>query len=191
MQERTFVADLSSDRTWGVRAVASFSQGHTPLGSEERDRLRERPGEVVLVLQASDGTFWLHTKSFYPPDVYRLATGGLKAGESPDDGYARELQEETGIAPAPPPKRVARIGYSEDGVQFPFESYLYRIERVDAIPSPADQNEQITAWRKVTRSGLVDVARTLRALPTEWRSWGLFRAVAHEVLIEALDRREG
>ena len=185
------MTDLCTDATWGVRAVASFGDEHTPLGSGERDRLRERPGEVVLVLRASDGTFWLHTKSFYPPGIYRLATGGLEAGESPDDAYVRELLEETGIAPAPPPRRVGRIGYRENSGRFPFESYLYGIEHVDAIPSPADQDERITAWRKVPRSDLVDVARTLRTLPAEWRSWGVFRAVAHEVLTEALSRGQG
>jgi 8-oxo-dGTP pyrophosphatase MutT (NUDIX family) len=179
----------AADPVWGVRAVVAFGRGFEALGPGERHRLFEGPGEVVLVLSTSDGQYWLHTKGFYPSGTYRLATGGLKEGETPDAAYGRELLEEVGIAPAPMPDRVARIGYCEDAEVAPFVSYLYGVGHVDRPPEPADRDEQITGWRKVPRAGIEDAARLLRELPPDWRSWGVFRAVAHEVLLEALNRR--
>lgn len=179
----------AADRTWGLRAVVTFGEGSVPLGPEERRRLFARSGEVVLVLSSSDGRFWLQTKDFYPSGVYRLPTGSLKEGETPDAGYARELLEETGIAPAPAPDRLARIGYREDGNEAPFVSYLYGVGHVDAAPEPRDPNERITGWRQVPAAGIQDVARLLRELPADWRSWGVFRAVAHDVVLEALKCR--
>jgi ADP-ribose pyrophosphatase YjhB (NUDIX family) len=190
-RDRSAVLDFSADSLWSIRAVASFGGTLPALGAGGWLRLETEPGEVVFVLRTSDGSFWLQTKAFYPPGVYRLPTGGLKERESPEEAYARELAEETGISPAPAPSRIAQIGYRNDGVEARFVSYLCGVDHVDGAPEPADSGERISGWRKVTPDGLVDAADVLRTLAPDWRSWGEFRAVAHDVLVEALKHSGG
>ena len=172
--------DLVADPTWTWRADAfvDLSEG------DELNRLRARPGEVVLVLERPPREVWLHTKDFYPPGTFRLPTGSLKQGEAPDDGYGRELYEETGIRPAPDPRRVAVIRYSGPGGRFPFASYVYRVVSVERQPAPVDDAERITGWRTIPWTDLGKVAASLRQFTDRWQAWGAFRAVVHDVLAE-------
>jgi len=180
------MVELVADLAWGWRMDSVLAD----MAGPESERLRERPGEVVLVLERPDDGIWLHTKGFYPPGTWRLPTGGLKHGEAPDVGYVRELAEETGIVPAPPPRRLAVVRYAATtGERYAFASYLYRVPGVGEPPRAADASEDITGWRAVPPAELDRVAADLRRLPDGWRPWGEFRAVAHEVLA-AIRRRD-
>jgi len=149
-------------------------------------RLRERQGEVVLVLNDTHHHVWLHTKAFYPDGAFRLPTGGLKHGESPDEGFERELAEETGIRGVSH-DCIGVLHYTHDGEKFPFTSYLYIVWDVDDVPIPEDTGEAITGWMPVSRDGLHDHTRSLRALGDGWEAWGEFRALAHDLLIAMMD----
>jgi 8-oxo-dGTP pyrophosphatase MutT (NUDIX family) len=175
--------ELTDDPEWGHLAITTLD---TPDG-DELDRLTSVAGEVVLVLERSDASVWLHTKEFYPGETYRLPTGKLLDGETPDDGFARELMEETGFVP-PSPKRVARIRYYQNTTPYRFASYIYHVTDADDTPCPVDETEEIVGWKPVSMPDLDSVAAELRNLPARFVGWGQFRAVAHEVVAE-LSRR--
>ena len=156
------------------------------VGPEERERFVSTPGEVVLLLTTNDGRVWLHTKDFYPQGIYRLPTGKLRYDEAADAGFARELGEETGIAPVSPPNCIARIRYGTAGTPYAFVSYVYQVSGVNKPPRPTDDSEQITGWRHVPVRDLMAVASELQTLPQRWVSWGRFRAVAHEIIVTLL-----
>ena len=176
--------DLAPDSDWGWAADAEIGF----VDGDELDRLVDVDGEVVLLLARSDGALWLHTKSFYPGGVWRLPTGKLADGESPDDGYARELGEEASIVPAPPAERIARVTYRSGDRSYRFQSYLYRIRNVDDPPVPADVSEQITEWRPATSAEVASTAQSLLALAEPWENWGRFRAQVHHVVTEIGER---
>jgi len=165
---------------------SSYVVDLSEVGPEEHDRFIGTPGEVILVLTTRDELVWLHTKDFYPNGIYRLPTGKLHEGESPDAGFARELHEEAGIAPIPPPECIAHIRYQSGDEVYPFVSYVYRVHDANDSPSPIDESEQITGWRCVPVRELTSVATELRTLPKRWASWGRFRAPAHDVIAEVL-----
>ena len=50
----------------------------------EKERRMGIADEVVMVVPRPGGKVLLHTKSFYPPGTYRLPTGRLRLGESPE-----------------------------------------------------------------------------------------------------------
>ena len=180
--------ELRDDPAWGVHAIATFGPELPAPGSPEDQRLTTRPGEVVLVLRASSGSVWLQTKEFYPDGIFRVPTGSLKQGEAPDEGYRRELAEETGVSPLPAAERLARISYRRNRSLLPFESYLYLVRGIDVQPSPSDPGERISGWRLTPAADLAAVARELRGLGAQWGSWGVFRAVGHEVLLGVLPK---
>jgi 8-oxo-dGTP pyrophosphatase MutT (NUDIX family) len=175
--------ELTEDPEWGYLAVTTLD---TPDG-DELDRLTSVAGEVVLVLERSDASVWLHTKEFYPGGTYRLPTGKLLDDEIPDDGFARELFEETGFVP-PSPKRIARIRYYHDTTSYRFVSYIFHVTGADDTLCPVDETEEIVGWKPVSIPDLDTVAAELRNLPDRFVGWGQFRAVAHEVVAE-LSRR--
>jgi len=55
---------------------------------------------VVAVVRNPDGTRVLAFERVDPPGFWQLPQGGLKAGETPEQGAWRELAEETGLTDA-------------------------------------------------------------------------------------------
>jgi len=154
-----------------------------------------RSAEVVLVLRAADGQVWLQTKAFYPPDTWRLPSGGLDPGEAPEQALARELWEEAGLRDlAARPLGRVRYDVTVAGRAIRrFFSHLYLVEVGGASPDSQDADEGIAAWRAVPVSDLPLVAAHLEALPAtpirdtgRWADWGRFRAVVHRLVPELL-----
>jgi ADP-ribose pyrophosphatase YjhB (NUDIX family) len=82
----------------GVPAESSFSYEVT---EKEYNRIRSsqkhgRNHDVTLYIRKG-GKYVVIAKPFYPPGLYRAPSGGLKPGESFDDGIEREMVEETGV----------------------------------------------------------------------------------------------
>lgn len=145
------------------------------------------PGEVVIIVDRGDERLLLMTKSFYPPDVYRLPTGKMKPGELPDEAFRREVMEETGFE-VDKFVRLADIRYIfRNGLRhIEFHSYLIKTSKLQGEPEPLDKDEQITGFREVDVCELEKVADGLRNLPKPWTDWGQFRAIAHEVAFQEL-----
>ncbi|MBF5029593.1 NUDIX domain-containing protein [Micromonospora sp. ANENR4] len=95
----------------------------------------------VLLFQGSDPARPGHRYWFTPG-------GGLDPGESPADGAARELAEETGLRLAP-----AELGAPvwADTVEFPFDGVWYRQEQQFYLV-------RVTGW-EVDTAGFTDVER--------------------------------
>jgi len=138
-------------------------------------------GEVVFVLQRAGGRILLITKSFYPPGVWRLPTGGIGRDEPIAEALEREVWEETRLRP--PIERFAavihyRIHVSK--ISTNFYSYLFLLDARTGEPIP-EEDESITGFREVEPAELGAIAEQLRRLEGRWKAWGRLRAIAHEV----------
>lgn len=147
----------------------------------------KRDGEVVLVLRRPDGQVLLHTKPFYPPDTWRLPSGGIEHGESPEAAAQREIREETGL-PAHPARLLGVLTYRFRcaGKTVRFASAVFLAETPAAEPAVQDTGERISGYRWVPPPELAQVARRLRRLAPEWRDWGHWRALAHLLAADSL-----
>jgi len=173
-----------------------FHQQHAEVtaGTEIMQRMfrkmedRHRRGEVVMVLPDADGHIWLHTKDFYPDGIYRLLTGGLEGKEAPEQAMVRETIEETGFK-TKIDRCLAVITYNIAGIggngpTLPFVSYVFVSYPVQGRPVVHDPNETISHFTAVPPASLTDTARQLRALSGDFADWGVFRAIAHQVVAE-------
>mgnify|MGYP001583671900 CR=1 FL=1 len=150
-----------------------------------------RIAEVCLVFRRPNGLFLTMTKPFYPTGLYRLPTGGIGLGEPVLEALEREIWEETGLE-AQILRYLAHITYQHNEGRL-FHSHIFLLA-ANGIPSPQDDLEQISGFRDVSPSGLLEIARELEHLPPEfsrelgatWNDWGKFRAVAHQVVAQAL-----
>ncbi len=147
-------------------------------------------GEVVLVIQYPNGKVLLHTKSFYPPGVYRLPSGGIGRGEGIVEAALREVREETGLEVEMESfLGLLEYDFRRGEEKLHFISYIFLLSAPRGEPMPSDADEGITAFREVAIEELKVVAQGLRSLPGEWADWGRFRALAHELAFESLETR--
>ncbi len=148
-------------------------------------RLDDRRGEVVLALQRPAGTFLLHTKAHYEPGTYRLLTGGVHRGETVLAAVHREAAEETGLLVT-----VARfiavldVTFHFGPIAIPFPSYVFHIYETGGDLQPGSQ--EIAGLREFAPDELPQIAAALRSLPGPRADWGRWRAMAHDVVTEAL-----
>jgi 8-oxo-dGTP pyrophosphatase MutT (NUDIX family) len=144
-----------------------------------------RRGEVVLVIRHSDGQVWLHRKRSYPPDAYRLLSGGIAASESALDAARRECVEETSMPPTIVDcLGIVRYALQRRGEQQWFISYFFILQGDGQAPIPQDESEEIVGFRRVPLAELPDIARRLRQAPPDWQDWGQFRAIGHDFVAE-------
>ena len=71
-------------------------------------------------------------------------------------------------------------------VAIPFVSYVFLTKPQAGTPQPVDPTENITDFQAVPVAGLREVAHQLRSIEGYFADWGIFRAVAHEVVYKAL-----
>jgi ADP-ribose pyrophosphatase YjhB (NUDIX family) len=149
--------------------------------------LADRRGEVIFVIERPGGLI-LHTKDSYPPGAYRLPSGGVGWGEGVLSALHREVREETGLE-----IEVERfLGLLEYEIRceeetLPFVSYVFLVQGGDGELIPQDEEEHITSFRQVPAAELAEVADSLRAIEEDWRDWGEFRALAHDLVAEAME----
>src|SRR5689334_16086473 len=86
------VADLT--RQFGAPLLRRARVGDAAYWASET---RTRLAEVCMVVRRPGGRLLVCTKTFYPPGVYRLLTGGIDPGESVLAALHREVAEETGL----------------------------------------------------------------------------------------------
>ncbi|HYM69464.1 MAG TPA: NUDIX hydrolase [bacterium] len=151
-----------------------------------------RAGEVCMVIRVASGGILAVTKDYYPSNVYRLPTGGIRQGEPVLEALRREVREETGLD-SPIVTFLAIIGYHDGRTLSEFFTYAFLLNGTDE-PRPEDPEERIAGFRVVTRDELPTVAARLEALPDDfsqefersWAEWGRFRGAAHRVVWEVL-----
>lgn len=127
------------------------------------------------------GRFLLHTKRSYPNAVMRLPSGGIKPGEHIEHALMREIWEETNLE-CTVDRFVAVLRYEDATTRASFRTHLFLVREISGSLRSNDLAEQITEWREVAPSELLDYARVLADMNSDWSNWGLFRAAALETL---------
>ena len=174
-------------RQYGPIERRSFSLERNGERCEHwRRALADRRGEVIFVVRRSGGLI-LHTKDTYPPGTYRLPSGGVSWGESVLSALHREVREEMGLE-----IEVERfLGLLEyefhcQEETLPFVSYVFLVRGSEGELIPQDEEEHILSFRQVSVAELAEVADSLRAIEEDWRDWGEFRALAHDLVVETI-----
>ncbi len=170
-------------RKYGNPRRRVVSLGGPPVSRSERT---DRRGEVVLAIRGRSGKFLLHTKSFYPEGTFRFPSGGIHLDEAVEDALYREVAEETAL-PVEVEQFIALIEYKIGDKPDNFASYVFLLSSDGRKPSIQDVKERIAAFKEVAPSRLRAIAKSLRNLPADWRDWGEFRAVPHELVAEELE----
>jgi len=144
-----------------------------------------------MVIRVASGGVLVVTKEYYPPNVYRLPTGGIRRGEPVLEALRREVREETGLDSSIV-TFLAIIGYHDGGNLSEFFTWAFLLDGADE-PRPQDPDERIAGFRVVARDELTAIAGRLEGLPDvsqefewSWAEWGRFRGAAHRVVWEVL-----
>ena len=150
----------------------------------------DRRAEVVFAIQDPGGGIWLHTKRQYPRNLYRLPSGGVNWHERVHDALFREVREETGLAVQV--ERFAGLleyAFHDKGQAAEFASYVFLLRSQGGRPAPCD-DEEIAGFRLVSPTHLMLTARELRRLPAERGIWGMWRALAVDLVYDMLTAEE-
>lgn len=148
----------------------------------------DRVGEVGMVVRRRNGGILVARKTYYPPAIFRLLTGGVGPAESIATALAREVAEETSLT-VQISRFLSVITYATpDLMPRRFVSYVFLLDEVGGTLHVADPEEQVAEMRTVLPSELPALAARLRQLPDradpaisgKWACWGQFRAVMHE-----------
>jgi 8-oxo-dGTP pyrophosphatase MutT (NUDIX family) len=156
--------------------------------------LDERPArvaEVVPVIRRPNGRLLTMTKANYPPDAYRLPSGGIHKGEPILTALLRETYEETGLT-VEVRRFLAIVRYQvivSNGRTGRFTSYAFLVDG-DGPIQPHDENEHIAGFREVEPADLLGLANCLSDISAsgenDWKDWGRFRAVVHRAVSSIL-----
>lgn len=148
----------------------------------------DRVGEVGMVVRRRDGSILVARKTYYPPAIFRLLTGGVGPAESIVTALAREVAEETSLT-VQISRFLSVITYEvPHPTSHRFVSYVFLLDEVGGTLQVADPDEQVAEMRTVLPGELPGLAVRLRQLPDcsdlairgNWARWGQFRAVMHE-----------
>jgi 8-oxo-dGTP pyrophosphatase MutT (NUDIX family) len=180
--------ELALTATYGPTEVREHRFDLDPVGFRLwwRSTALRRRAEVVMIVQRPDGRLLLHAKAHYPPDIFRLPTGGVQWGETVLEALAREQSEELGFS-LPPESMPGLIRYAlhYDDQTLRFASYLFRLRsEKDLRLSPRDPAEAIAEFHWLDPRDLPGVAQSLRDSSHGWHNWGAWRAVAHDLMAE-------
>ena len=156
-----------------------------------------RRKEVLAVIMFPDGKILVSTKEVYPEGVYRLTTGGMESGETPEESLKREIYEETGITEFESTK-LAEIYYDINGPdgQFNFETHIFLVKVEDQEIKVMDPNEKLSGFKKINIEELKKytekfltlegVLKKVGVFEVSWLDWRRFRAIAHDIVIKEL-----
>jgi 8-oxo-dGTP pyrophosphatase MutT (NUDIX family) len=197
-------------RHFGVVALAEKRlEVDTPFLDGKHQLLTSdgRRAEICYVLHRGDPQdgVLLHRKIFYPPDAYRLPTGGIHQGEAVLETLAREIAEETsffldlsaynlqqerpaaGVTVVTLDSFLGTVTYEmphrSQGKIHRFATYHFLIAAPpNAIPVVDDPEENLAGWDWQPVNALHEIADRLERVGAgypEWGDWGRFRALSH------------
>lgn len=175
----------------------AFVTAAIPDGVFEPISMRDRIGEVCMVIRRPSGRLLTFRKDIYPAGVFRLLTGGINHEEGVQAALLREVAEETSLTVALS-RLMAVIGYSAPSSPagaYEFYTFAFLLDELSGSLSAQDLDERVEAFRDVEPAELPVLAAYLeglddiedRAIGGSWRSWGVFRAVVHRVVADQLN----
>lgn len=146
----------------------------------------DRRAEVVFTIADPVGRILLHAKAHYPTHIYRILSGGVGWEETIEAAMLREVAEETNL-----PVTIERFlgvltyefHYHEEVAHF--ASYIFLL-RTDFSEPVCVRDNEISAFRTVLPSQLLDVSAELRNLIGDRYGWGQWRALAVDLVYEQL-----
>ncbi|SRR5579884_3528841 len=153
----------------------------------------DRYGEVCMVVRRPNGKLLTMKKMFYPPDGYRLLTGGINHGETILAALLRETQEETGLEVEVERFLVAAAYRTLNTGETPsFYTFAFLLNEIGGNLGALDEGEQVEAFREIAPNELQAIAERLEQLQNsyshelngKWGEWGQFRAVIHRLVWE-------
>lgn len=162
----------------------------------------DRYGEVCMVVRRRNGLLLTARKTYYPPNAYRLLTGGINHGEPILDALLRETEEETALE-VEVRRFLAVIRYTAPqppgGEPADFYTFALLLDEVGGTLGCIDPDERVAAFHEVAIDELPLLAQQLEQLSPEfdpeiggrWLDWGRFRAVIHHAVHEALTQQPG
>lgn len=156
---------------------------------------RRRPGEVCMVVRRRSGKLLVARKTFYPPDSFRLLTGGVHRGESIFRALLRETSEETSLT-VETQRFLAMARYQPPNAPEPsqYATFAFLLDEVGGELRVSDPREQLEAFREVEPAELPAIADHLDGLEdaprksgiSSYRAWGRFRAPIQRLVWQAL-----
>ena len=146
----------------------------------------DRRAEVVFAILRPDNTVWLHTKAHYPAHIFRLLSGGIGLDEAVVDALWREVAEETGLlCTAEGFLGLLTYQFHYEGEFAYFASYIFAL-RTDFSEPVCDRDDEVSGFRAVLPSQLLDVSNELRNMMGNRHCWGQWRALAVDLVYEQL-----
>jgi ADP-ribose pyrophosphatase YjhB (NUDIX family) len=155
----------------------------------------DRVGEVCMVVRRPNGRLLTARKNYYPPDIFRLLTGGIDHGEPIEDALRRETFEETGLD-VTIRRFLALIDYAAPP---PYATHFFTcaflLDETGGTLQPQDDTEQLAAFHEALPDDLPALATLLEhhtpqsyhpEIKGQWHAWGRFRAAAHRAVAGAL-----
>lgn len=131
------------ERLYGRPDVVSKVQSMRP---EELEMVRAsmkngRAHDITLYIKKDDGFIFI-AKPFYPPGLYRAPSGGVRPGESFEDGARREALEETGVS-IDLEKYILRINvrFESPGDWLEWVSHIFTAGYTGGEIQPVDKSE--------------------------------------------------
>jgi 8-oxo-dGTP pyrophosphatase MutT (NUDIX family) len=155
---------------------------------------KDRYGEVCMVVRRKNGRLLTMTKTYYPPEAYRLLTGGIDHGEPIFDALLRETAEETGLD-VDVKRFLVAAAYRLTGEEAPrFYTFAFLLDEIGGTLGVIDEGEQVEDFREIEPDELSTIAERLervgkkysKKIGGRWRDWGHFRAVIHTLVGEAM-----
>jgi 8-oxo-dGTP pyrophosphatase MutT (NUDIX family) len=155
----------------------------------------DRYGEVCMVVHRPNGHLLTMKKVFYPPEGYRLLTGGIKHGEAIYDALLRETYEETGLEVKVQRFLVAASYQVPEVSATPvFYTFAFLLDETGGTFGVIDESEQVEGFREIEVNQLLEIEKSLASLKGQysekiggyWGDWGQFRAAIHRLVWEAL-----
>ena len=148
---------------------------------------KDRRGEVVFCVIRPNRKILVVTCKEYPPDIYRVPTGGIGHSEDIVEAVYREVKEELGLCTEISSFAGAvkfRLEYAGDSVMF--YSYVFILRETGGRLLLDASDDEISQVREVDLNGLDDVVQKLCSIEGRWKDWGRLRCESSRAVLEYL-----
>lgn len=175
---------------YGKNAVikeAVYSCNSSKYFSDFENKIKtDRRGEVVFFVQRKNGKFIMVRTSFYPPDIYRVPTGGISYGEKAIDALLREVKEELGLVVCVKEFLGVLVHKISCGTKktINFYSYAFHLTEIGGTILKDATEDEISEFTEVDLNGIRHICTTLKNTNGKWKDWCNFRRLTTEFILK-------